>query len=236
MRDTKTGRSASFRIVTLEREYGCGAAGIAEKLATRLGWTLWDQRLTQEIARLAHSEKSAVEKREERRDPLYYRLFKSFALGSYEGSPGVPVETLDADSIVRISEGVVEEAAAAGNCVIVGRGSQHFLRARSDTLRFFLYASREEKLRRLIAEGKTEADAEVLVDTVDRERAAFIKRYFHVEWPNRSVYHAMLNTAAGDDTVIQVILRASFNCRIAPRSFMTSSAPPGSYLFVYHRY
>jgi hypothetical protein len=162
--------------------------------------------LTEEIARLAHSEKSAVEKREERRDPLYYRLFKSFALGSYEGSPGVPVETLDADSIVRISEGVVEQAAAGGNCVIVGRGSQHFLRARSDTLRFFLYASREEKLRRLIAQGKTEVDAGVLVDTVDRERAAFIKMYFQVEWPNRSVYHAMLNTAAGDDTVIRVIL------------------------------
>ncbi len=182
------------------------AAGIAEKLATRLGWALWDQRLTQEIARLAHSEKSAIEKREERGDPLYYRLFKSFALGSYEGSPGVPVETLDADSIVRISEVVVEEAAAAGTCVIVGRGSQHFLRARGDTLRFFLYASREEKLRRLIAQGKTEADAGVLVDTVDLERAAFIKRYFHVEWPDRSVYHAMLNTAAGDDTVIRVIL------------------------------
>ena len=114
MRDTKTGRSASFRIVTLEREYGCGAAGIAEKLATRLGWTLWDQRLTQEIARLAHSEKSAVEKREERRDPLYYRLFKSFALGSYEGSPGVPVETLDADSIVRISEGVGRTSGGRG--------------------------------------------------------------------------------------------------------------------------
>lgn len=202
----EAGHSSSFRIITLEREYGCGAAGIAKKLATRLGWTLWDQRLTQEIARLAHSEKSAVEKREERRDPLYYRLFKSFALGSYEGSPGVPVEILDADSIVTISEGLVEQAATVGNCVIVGRGSQHFLRARSDTLRFFLYASREEKLRRLVAEGKIEADAEVLVDTVDRERAAFIKRYFHVEWPNRSIYHAMLNTAAGDDAVIRVIL------------------------------
>ena len=115
------------------------------------------------------------------------------------------MEALDADSIVRISEGVVEQAAAAGNCVIVGRGSQHFLRARSDTLRFFLYASREEKLRRLIAHGNTEVDAGVLVDTVDRERADFIKMYFQVEWPNRSVYHAMLNTAAGDDTVIRVI-------------------------------
>jgi cytidylate kinase len=206
MRDMKTERVSSFRIIAIEREYGCGAAGIAQKLATRLGWALWDQLLTQEIARLAHSERSAVERREERRDPLYYRLFKSFALGSYEGSPSVPVETLDADSIVRISEGVVEEAAAAGNCVIVGRGSQHFLRARSDTLRFFLYASREEKLRRLIAEGKAEADAEMLVDTVDRERAAFIKMYFHTKWPNRSVYHAMLNTAAGDETVIRAIL------------------------------
>ena len=202
----ETGRSSSVRIIVIEREYGCGAAGIAHKLAARLGWTLWDRLLTEEIARLSHSEQSAVERREERPDPLYYRLFKSFALGSYEGSPNVPVETLDADSIVRISEGVVEQAAAAGNCVIVGRGSQHFLRARSDTLRFFLYASGEEKLRRLIADGKTEADAEVLVDTVDRERAAFIKMYFHTKWPNRSVYHAMLNTAAGDETVIQAIL------------------------------
>jgi len=164
MRDTKTGRSASFRIVTLEREYGCGAAGIAEKLATRLGWTLWDQRLTQEIARLAHSEKSAVEKREERRDPLYYRLFKSFALGSYEGSPGVPVETLDADSIVRISEGVVEEAAAAGNCVIVGRGSQHFLRARSLPVRCGRFPS-------LVAQAGIDrlALAIAAADPIDRE-------------------------------------------------------------------
>jgi hypothetical protein len=71
-----------IRIITIEREYGSGAAQIAEKLAVRLRWKLWDQLLTQEIARLAHCERSAIEKREERRDPLYYRLLKSFALGS----------------------------------------------------------------------------------------------------------------------------------------------------------
>jgi cytidylate kinase len=106
----------------------------------------------------------------------------------------------------RLLLALVEQAAAAGNCVIVGRGSQHFLRGRDDTLRLFLYAPREEKRRRLISEGKTKGDAEMLVDTVDRERAAFIKKYFHVEWPNRSVYHAMLNTIAGDEMVIQAIL------------------------------
>ena len=109
-------------------------------------------------------------------------------------------------SIVRISERVVENAAATGNCVIVGRGSQHFLRVRDDTLRFFLYAPPEEKISRLISQGNSERDAEILVDTVDWERAAFIKRYFHAEWPDRSVYHAMINTASGDETVIQAIL------------------------------
>lgn len=196
-----------FRIITIEREYGSGAADIARKLAQRLGWTLWDERLTAEIARLSNCRQSEVKIREERPDPLYYRLFKSFALGSWEGSTNASaVEMLDADSIVRVSEKAVQQAADAGNCVIVGRGSQHFLRDRSDALRFFLYASRREKVRRLVGEGKTESEAEALVETVDRDRAAFIKNYFHVKWPSRSLYHAMFNTAAGDEMIIRAIL------------------------------
>lgn len=196
-----------IRVITIEREYGCGAAEIAEALAARLGWKLWDQLLTQEIARLARCKQSAVEEREERRDPLYHRLLKSFALGSYEGNLGVyPVETLDADSIFKISKHVVEEVAASGNCVIVGRGSQHFLQDRTDTLRFFLYAPQEAKVRRLVAEGHKESQAKALVDTVDQERADFIKTYFHAKWPNRPVYHAMLNTAFGEQTVVEAML------------------------------
>jgi Cytidylate kinase-like family len=65
------GLAPHIRIITIERAYGCGAAEIAQKLAARLGWNLWDQELTREIARLAHCQQSAVEQREERRDPLY---------------------------------------------------------------------------------------------------------------------------------------------------------------------
>jgi len=196
-----------IRIITIEREYGCGAAGIARELAERLSWKLWDQLLTQEIARFAHCDQSEVKRREERRDPLYYRLLKSFTLGSYEGNSSVyPVESVDADSIVKISKQVVGEAAAGGDCIIVGRGSQHFLRDRDDALRFFLYGSKEKKIRRLISEGRDEADAQMLVDTVDQERATFIRNYFHADWPNRALYHAMVNTDAGSETVIQAIL------------------------------
>ena len=61
-----------IRIITLEREYGSGGGVIAEKLAKRLGWKLWDQLLTEEIARWMDCERGAVEEHEERRDPAYY--------------------------------------------------------------------------------------------------------------------------------------------------------------------
>ena len=196
-----------IKIITIEREYGCGGGEIAQLLAKQLGWKLWDQLLTEEIARLANCPKAVVEAREERNDPLYYRLFKSFMRGSYEGSINAPkLNLVDSETVLRITQRVVQHAAETGNSVIVGRGSQHFLRNRTDTLRVFLYAAREEKVRRLLARGKSPQEAEQLVDTVDRERADFIQKYFNVEWPDRAIYHAMMNTAIGDDVVVHLIL------------------------------
>jgi cytidylate kinase len=196
-----------IKIITVEREYGCGGGEIAQLLATQLGWKLWDQLLTEEIARLANCPKAVVQVREERNDPLYYRLFKSFLRGSYEGSLNAhKLNVVDSESILKITERVVLHVARTGNSVIVGRGSQHFLRNRSDALRLFLYAPRENKMRRLLARGKSDAEAQQLVDTVDRERADFIQKYFHVEWPDRAIYHTMINTAIGDQAVVHMIL------------------------------
>ena len=196
-----------IRIVTVEREYGSGGGEIAQLLATRLGWKLWDQLLTEEIARLAKCPKTVVEDREERTDPLYYRLFKSFLRGSYEGSLNAPkLNLVDSECILEFTEKVVRQVAKIGNSVIVGRGSQHFLRDRPDTLRVFLYAPREDKVRRLLGRGKSESEAHDLVDTVDRERGDFIQKYFHVEWPNRDIYHTMINTTIGDEAVVHMIL------------------------------
>ncbi len=196
-----------IKIITIEREYGSGGGEIAQLLAKQLGWKLWDQLLTEEIARLADCPKAVVEGREERTDPLYYRLFKSFLRGSYEGSLNAhKLKLVDSECILKFTEQVVQHAAKTGNSVIVGRGSQQFLRNRQDTLRVFLYAPREDKVRRLLARGKSENEAEQLVDTVDRERVDFIQKYFHVEWPDRAIYHTMINTAIGDEAVVHMIL------------------------------
>ena len=122
-----------IKILTIEREFGSGAGEIAQSLATQLGWKLWDHLLTEEIARLAECPKAVIECREEKTDPIYYRLFKSFLRGSYEGSLNAhKLKLVDSECIIKFTEQVVQQAAKTGNSVIVGRGSQHFLRNRCE--------------------------------------------------------------------------------------------------------
>jgi cytidylate kinase len=196
-----------FRVITVEREYGCGAGQIAGELATRLGWRLWDQALTEEIAKVANVDCSAVQRCDERVDSSFRRLAKVFWRGSYERSMALSdVEPFDADRLVSIGKQVMEKAAAAGKCVIVGRGAPYFLREHPGVFHVFLYASRAEKLHRIRESGKSEQEAEELVDTVDRDRITFIKHYFNADWPTRCLYHLMINTAIGNENVISTIL------------------------------
>ena len=195
------------RIITIDREVGSGAAVIARLLAERLGWKLWDQRLTSEIARLAQCDDAQVAKREECMDPLYYRLLKSFLRGSFEGSLNVHrLKLLDTDAIFRLTQRVVHAAADEGSCVLVVRGSAFFLENRKDAFHVFLYAPAEEKVRRLTESGTDRAEAIRLVETVDQERADFIRKYFGKEWPCRRLYHLMINSRIGDEAVVQTIL------------------------------
>jgi cytidylate kinase len=194
-------------LLTIEREYGSGAGDIAAKLSERLGWKLWDQLLTDRIARRLQCGSRDIEAQEEKKDPLYYRLFKAFLRGSYEGTMNTQVMKIaDAESIRRVSEQLVREVAGEGNAVIVGRGSAYYLRDRPDSFHVFVYAPFEDRVRRLRQKGKTEEEAVQLAETVDLDRAAFIKQYFGIEWPARHFFHMMVNSTMGDEAVVEMIL------------------------------
>ncbi len=196
-----------FRIVTLEREFGSGGGVIACELAKRLGWKLWDQQLTCEIAKRAQVTESAVAECDERVDGRLYRLARTFWRGSYErGMPLAAAHAFDTDRMIAMVEEVMQTIAEEGDAVIVGRGGPFFLREREDTFRVFTYAPHDEKIRRLLAIGKKREEAEDLVENVDKERMAYIKHYFNADWPTRSLYHQMINTVIGDENVIDAIL------------------------------
>jgi cytidylate kinase len=195
-----------FRLITIEREYGCGGGVIAAQLARHLGWKLWDQLLTEEIARLAQVDPSAVMRCDERMDSTLHRLSKTFWRGSYERSSALGSQIFDTDRMMVMMQDIMNRIAVEGKAVVVGRGAPYFLRESPDAFHVFLYAPRAEKIRRMVAEGNSEREADELVDSVDRERRAYVKHYFDADWPTRSLYHIMLNTAVGNEAVMHTIL------------------------------
>jgi cytidylate kinase len=196
------------KIITLEREYGSGGTLIAKSLAEHLGWKLWDEEITAEIARAANVDALAAKRCDERVDPFLYRLFKVYARGSYERALAIgDSRVFDTDCMVEMLHRVIEEVASRGNSVIVGRGSPYILRNRADAFHVFIYAPVEEKVRRLRSIGRSEKEALRLVNEVDRERADFIRHYFGAEWPHRPLYNLMINSKFGDEFVINTILQ-----------------------------
>ncbi len=197
----------TIRIITLDREYGSGGGVIAEKLASRLGWKLWDQLLTDEIARRMDCDCRDVEEHEEKRDPAFYRLLKSFMRGSFEGSLNARrLKMVDTDCVREVVQQILPNIADEGNCVIVGRGSAYYLSTRLDAFHVFIYAPFEERVRRLRSTGKTEKESIELAETVDRERADFVKQYFDIEWPDRHRFHLMVNSGIGEEAAVETIL------------------------------
>jgi cytidylate kinase len=199
----------AIQIITLEREFGSGGGEIAEQLATRLSWKLWDQLLTEEIARRMDCDCRAVEEHQEKRDPVYYRLLKAFMRGSFEGSLNAPrLKMVDAECVREVVQKLLPEIADAGHCVIVGRGSAYYLGKRADAFHVFVYAPFQQRVQRVRATGKSEKEAVELVATVDRDRADFIKRYFDIEWPGRHRFHLMVNSGIGNEMAVEIILDA----------------------------
>ena len=197
----------TIRAVAIEREFGCGGSEIAAELAQLLGWKLWDHELTKEIARLTNSTPQAVEKREWKNDPAVYRVFKSFLRGAFEGGlpPTNRLELLDARRIGAVSEQAVNHALSGGPCVIVGRGSQYFLRESQRCFPCVPLCPRNFKIHRLITAGTPQEKAITEIDTIDTDRADFVKKYLKLNWPEIHLYDAMFNTEKGDSFVAKML-------------------------------
>src|SRR5258707_5444216 len=117
-----------FRIVTIEREFGSGGGGIACELARRLGWKLWDQQLTCEIAQRAQVSEAAVALCDERVDSRLYRFAKTFWRGSYERSiPLSPSHSFYTDRMMAMVGRIIRPISGGGKSVVVGPGGPSFL-------------------------------------------------------------------------------------------------------------
>ncbi len=199
-----------IRVITIAREYGSGGGTVARALAETLGWKLLDGELMSELAARMRCSAAQVARYDEHPPSLLSRLMRAYWSGSADTWSGTPsVHVLDADTLAAMAAGIIQEAAQLGGCVIVGRGSQCLLSARRDVFSIFLYAPREERLRRLRGRHESEKEADAAMLETDRIRTAYIRRYHGQDWMDRRLYDLMMDSSVGDSVVVSTILVAA---------------------------
>ena len=199
-----------YRILTVNREFGSGGGRIAQTIAQWLGWKLLDREIIDAIAYAAHVEKKVVSKYDEHVESWLTRLnqqaMRSAALAA--GLEAGDDALFDAGSMVKITQKVLEEAYAEGNCVIVGRGSQCVLQHKPDVYHVFVYAPLKERIKRLHQRLEPGANAEQRLRTVDEERAKYLQQYFGKSWCNPHLYDLMVSSREDEDSTAEIILHA----------------------------
>ena len=199
------------RLITVEREYGSQGAKFAHLLADRLGWRLIDSCLIEEVARKARVTKALAERCDERLDPWYYRFGKAFWHGSIDRLPALPeTGVFDSERMVEFVQEYLQELAAVGHCVIVGRGATCALSNYPGAFHIFVYASRKRKIQwfeQTFPDKAQLADQEI--QATDRRREAYVQRFYQQQWDDHRLYHLMLNSCMGFDAMIKATLEAT---------------------------
>lgn len=199
---------APVRVITVEREYGSRGGEFAHDLAARLGWKLYDSELVTGAARAAGVPEELAARYDDRLDPWYYRYGKVFWHESVYPMTGIPEEKIfDSERMLALIKQEILDAAAQGNCVLVGRGAACALAGRADCFHVFVYATAKAKRNWFVnAFPEKAAEADHLLASFDKRRAAVIRTFYQQEWCARGLYHMLLNSAMGMDAMIAATL------------------------------
>lgn len=199
-----------IRVITVEREYGSRGAEYAHHLAKQLGWKLIDYCLIEEVARKAGVSPSLAKRCDERLDPWYYRFGKAFWLGSLDRLPKADVEVFDSARMVEFVREYLLQEAAEGNRVVVGRGAACVLSKAPGAFHVFIYASKARKIQWFEEHFPEHSkDAERDIQATDRRRSEYVKRFHQQDWTDWRLYHLMMNSCMGFDSMVKATVDAA---------------------------
>ena len=169
-------------IITISRQYGSGGREIGRRLAQRLGIPFYDNDSIMELAKDSPFQDSSFNKEE---DMTANSLIYSIAMGlsSYNfrefGGLAMSIE----DQIYMNQCAVIRKIAKEGPCVIVGRCADYILEQEDNLIRFFVWASFENRvLRAKEIYGDTHNKAQENILKIDKKRSSYYRYHSGKKW------------------------------------------------------
>lgn len=179
-------------IITISREMGTGAYGVAKELAKKLKYTLVDG---PKLAACAAE----------------YGLSLELLQAVDEKPPSYnTVEDRARAASLNSIELILLDLARKGNVILYGRGGQDLLQGCGNVLRLRFVADFEERVERFAEREWIDPDlAQELIRRSDHQRGGFIHFYFDRDWNDPLGYDLTFNTSRlSSGAIIDIIVAA----------------------------
>lgn len=194
--------SADHVIITIGRQFGSGGHEIGKRLASELGFKLYDKELLKLQAKNSGIAEKVLESYDESptNSLLYSIVMDVYPSMNYVGT------TLN-QQIYQAQFDTIRGLMGTGDCVIVGRGADYILRDYEKLITVFIHADLDVRAERVAEYEKISLDkARDLIHKADKKRASFYNFQTEKKWGHSSSYQLSIDSGAvGYDGAVKII-------------------------------
>ena len=172
-------------IVTIGREFGSGGHYIAEKVAEKLGITIYDKELLQKVIEHHGFTHDEIHKYDEK--PTNF--FLSRRVKNHSNS----IEEVMTEKLFDFLQ---DKADTGESFVVVGRCSDYILKEYPNALRVFVLGDKETKTERIMEVlGLSKRKAHIMMKKMDKKRKTYHNHYSSIKWGDSRGYHLSINSS-----------------------------------------
>lgn len=192
-------------IITISRQYGSAGRIIGQRLAAELDISFYDREFLEDITKKL-GVSSDFFKEDNRGEDGMYNVSRTRL------NPLFTVTSLSVNlEVYESAASLIRSIARRESAVIVGRCADYVLKDEKNVLSLFLYAEKQDRIRRGIELYHIDAKhAQETMERFDRKRARFYEYYTDRKWGALSNYDMMINTSRmGIDQCVRFLATAA---------------------------
>lgn len=192
-------------IITISRQYGSAGRIIGQRLAAELDISFYDREFLEDITKKL-GVSSDFFKEDNRGEDGMYNVSRTRL------NPLSTVTSLSVNlEVYESAASLIRSIARRESAVIVGRCADYVLKDEKNVLSLFLYAEKQDRIRRGIELYHIDAKhAQETMERFDRKRARFYEYYTDRKWGALSNYDMMINTSRmGIDQCVRFLAAAA---------------------------
>lgn len=181
-------------VITLSKEYAAESDILAEKLARRLSYEIFDKQLIQHIAQEMEISSSESIPRPRIKALRLMKLVDDSVFKTLKEATSIPYGRINNTALFTVVKNLIEKAVQLDNVIIVGWGGQCILAGHPRTVHVRVVKNLEERISILKQQfGLDDRGARELIEKEERESSRFIETYFNRLWSDPHLYHLVIN-------------------------------------------